>query len=692
MRLNIQMKMTTRILFIILAAFAITVLPVWAAEQTAKETAQDTAEQTFGALPGTKSSENLPETQTALPESSPTSGESFELPKNLTEGLPSSLPSETGSNAMGGFSASPSAADSVVSVSARWTVDDSVKGGRVGQISVTARPKSDWYIYSITQKPGGPIPSKINLALSDAFKLTGPFVPDHPPKTKFEKAFEMDVETFAGEVTWRAPIELAEGVDRSKLKIAGKLFSQPCRDGACQAPQPFAFVASFDSSGKPTSLAAGSPPSPAEFSELKSDEGFAKGQFLDKISVEGDRLENFSFGLALLYGFLGGLILNVMPCVLPVIGLKILSFAQQAGKNRAHAFWLNVWYSAGLISVFLLLATLAVFAGFGWGQLFQLEWFNIAMAAVIFVLALSFLDVWEAPIPGFVGSGRASQMSESEGAGGAFAKGVLTTILATPCSAPFLGTALVWAMRQPPGIVYGIFIAMGLGMASPYLIVGAVPKLIRFIPKPGPWMELFKELMGFVLLATVVFIMISIRPGNMIATVALLFGLWGSCWWVGRIPPTAPRMARLRRCMEAIAWGVLVWMFAFGFLADDTMKLSECPEQFAEQKLMDNLTEGKPVLVDFTADWCLTCKTLEKTVLHSDPVQQAIKKAGAVFLVADWTDNDPEVTKMLTRLGSKQVPVIAIFSPANPTHPIVFRGSYTQQVLIEALDRVAKSK
>ena len=189
--------------------------------------------------------------------------------------------------------------------------------------------------------------------------------------------------------------------------------------------------------------------------------------------------------LAVGMGLLGGLILNIMPCVLPVIGLKVLSFLEQSGHNRRHALVLNIWYSLGMISVFFVLATLAVTLGFGWGQLFSYNGFNITLTAVVFVMGLSFLGVWEVPIPGFVGRGKTLELAEKEGFAGAFSKGIITTILATPCSAPLLASALTWAVNQSPSKTYAVFAAAGFGMASPYLLIGAFPGLLAFLPKPG---------------------------------------------------------------------------------------------------------------------------------------------------------------------------------------------------------------
>ena len=217
-------------------------------------------------------------------------------------------------------------------------------------------------------------------------------------------------------------LEFAADADTATLKITGKVSVQACSANTCLLEES-PFTAAL---GPGVDL-----PNPAATAPSTFDPKVLK-------IAENDQLRQTSMGLNILMGFLGGLILNLMPCVLPVIGLKILSFLEQSGHSRRHALVLNVWYSLGLLSVFLVLATLAVTLGFGWGQLFGYNGFNVTLAAIVFAMGLSYLGVWEVPIPGFVGRGKTVELAEKEGFAGAFSKGVLTTILATPCSAPFL--------------------------------------------------------------------------------------------------------------------------------------------------------------------------------------------------------------------------------------------------------------
>jgi thiol:disulfide interchange protein DsbD len=389
--------------------------------------------------------------------------------------------------------------------------------------------------------------------------------------------------------------------------------------------------------------------------------------------------------------FVGGMILNLMPCVLPVIGLKVMSFVEQAHRSRAHALVLNLWFAAGIVSVFLLLALLAATIGLTWGGQFGNTAFNVTIAAVVFAMALSLLGVWEVPIPGFFGSGSVQAAAAQEGPLGAFLKGVVTTVLATPCTAPFMAPAIAWAVTQSLTTTLAVFASLGIGMASPYLVVGVYPELLRFLPKPGRWMETFKQVSGFVLLATVVFVLSFIKQDAVVPTVALLLGIAVACWLVGRTPLTAEFGVRLRSWGYAGAVIVVVAGASFGWLYGVATAAAEAAWQpFSLERLKQvAVEEGRTVLVDFSAEWCLNCKVLEQAVLHTKPVEQAIARAGALTMYADYTDYPPEIDRMIKALGANGVPVIAIFPGDAPYRPIVFRGGYTQQGLVAALEQAS---
>jgi thiol:disulfide interchange protein DsbD len=629
-----------------------------------------------------------------------------------------------------------------VAVAAEFTAP---AAGQPGQLLVTATMPPGWHIYSITQPPpgpsGGPLASQIKLTLPKGV-LVGAFQASPAPKKKAEAVFGgLIVETHEGTVTWRAPLQLPAGLDPAKLAISGQLYVQACDPKECYPPRDYPFVAKLGAgapvsppataqqgpvaggqdSGGPAATVSGGPAARLSWQPFTTIDtlgrltggGFDLEQIQEHVRQQYVRSSPAVILWFMAAGFLGGLILNIMPCVLPVIGLKILSFLEQAGHDRRKALLLNAWYSLGLLSVFVVLATLAISPQqIGWGQLFTKTGFTITLAAVVFVMGLSFLGVWELPIPGFAGRGKASELAAQEGAAGAFVKGALTTILATPCSAPFLAPAVTWAAVQPPLLTYAVLLSAGLGMASPYLLIGAFPQLIRFLPKPGPWMDTFKQLMGFVLLGTVVFIFTFLEFPLLVPAIGLLFGLWAACWWIGRISPLADGGAKARAWLEAAAFAGVVWILMFpglGHLAGDSFTFGSVAdimrERFDRQALLraalapaspalQNSTGPKTVMVDFTADWCLTCKTLEATVLNTAAIADAVKRYGVVTLQADWTheDESSQVTKMLKALGSKTVPVLAIFPAGNPNKPIILRGGYTQQMLLDALAEAGASK
>jgi thiol:disulfide interchange protein len=611
----------------------------------------------------------------------------------------------------GGMQGMGPEAKDIVKLNAQFTPP---KDKQPAMLFVTARIKQGWHIYSITQAPGGPIPSKLELAESPKYKLAGEFKSQPPPKKgKEPDAFgDLKIETHAGSVTWYAPLELASGADPAKLKIEGKVSFQACNASTCIPPADVSFSAlqgagiklpaekRTETPASPETPKTSAPAPPAATDNVK---GASINMPVAKPTASAAGLEippqpNSAPAPAtggipwveLGFAFLGGLILNVMPCVLPVISLKIFSFLQQSGENRSRVFVLNVWYSLGLLAVFMVLAALAATAGLAWGEQFTLPWFKVAMTALVFVMALSFLGVWEIPIPGFVGAGKAGEMQSREGFSGAFFKGAFATILATPCSGPFLGPVFGYLLKQPPYMAYLIFGAVGLGMASPYLVIGAFPELIRFLPKPGRWMETVKELMAFLLLATMLYLFSTLSAPYFLPTLTLLIGLWFACWWIGRTPLTAAAHTRIAAWVGGSLAAALVGWFAFTVL----FLQSKIPWQpFSPQALVQARTEGKTVMVDFSADWCLTCKTNLKLAVETDAVYKLIKNNDVVPMLADWTDQSPTIKKALNDLGRNSIPVLAIW-PANPqdNKPIILSDLLSESQVLKALNDAGSSK
>lgn len=310
-----------------------------------------------------------------------------------------------------------------------------------------------------------------------------------------------------------------------------------------------------------------------------------------------------SIWLWLVFAFIAGALLNVMPCVLPVVSIKVLSFVKQAGESKKRVFQLGLAFAAGIIVVFAVLAALAAFAGQGWGAQFQQEEFKIAMVAIVFAFSLSLFDVFELGVPSAVGE---LASVKREGMRDAFFKGIMATLLATPCSGPFLGSTLAWAVTQTPQVIIAIFLMVGVGMAAPYVVLTSNPGFLKFLPKPGAWMQTFKHSTGFLLLATVVFLMVSVRQDLLLYTVAMLVFVALGCWWWGKFATfEQTTLQHLRTLVVALAIAGVGTYFVFGPLksALNPEEGLVAWEKFDPDAFARYQAEGRPVMLDFTAEW-----------------------------------------------------------------------------------------
>lgn len=393
---------------------------------------------------------------------------------------------------------------------------------------------------------------------------------------------------------------------------------------------------------------------------------------------------------ALLFAFVAGMILNVMPCVLPVISIKVLSFVQQAGEDRRRVFALGLAFAAGLLVVFWVLAALAIGAQLSWGQQFQSTGFLIAMIALVFAFALSLFGVYEFGVPSQVG---ALASNRREGLAGAFFKGMLATALATPCTGPFQGALLTWTARQTATVTLLVFTALGLGMALPYIVLTAQPRLLRALPRPGPWMDTFKHACGFVLMGTVVWLMISLRQDRLLSTVALLAFVALGCWWWGKFATfgqsTSRRLATLGIALAIVAGGARWSTVEFQNTLHPPPHADGLAWRDFDQAEFDELiASGRTVFIDWTADWCVNCRINEAFVFESDEVRAEIERKQIVSMKADITHKN-ERTRALEefarKLGSQAVPFFAIFPGDDPHRPLTHHDTVTQSRMLEML-------
>jgi thiol:disulfide interchange protein len=408
----------------------------------------------------------------------------------------------------------------------------------------------------------------------------------------------------------------------------------------------------------------------------------------------------------LFFGFLGGIILNLMPCVLPVISLKIFGFIQQAGQSRQKILRSGLAFAGGIFAWFIGLALLLIVlkaAGreVTWGGFqFTNPYFVLSLSVVVLVFALNLFGVFEISLPQTATRGLL-RWTASEGEAGSFFQGVFATVLATPCTAPFLGTALGFAFTQSPAIILAMFIAIAAGMSAPYLLLCAQPAWLRFLPKPGPWMLQVKQFMGFLLLATLLFLLYVLGAqrgldGAIWASCFLLI-VSVACWMIGVfLGPTASVATRRFSILL-----LLVLLIGSGFyfigekfrtskIPSNTSQLAGDWQVFTPGRLQTELAEGHTVFVDFTAAWCLTCKFNEASVLESAAVREAFQRHGIIKLKADWTNGDPVITKLLQQFGRPGVPLYVLY-PGKSEEPIVFPELLTKSIILDKLETISRT-
>ena len=407
----------------------------------------------------------------------------------------------------------------------------------------------------------------------------------------------------------------------------------------------------------------------------------------------------------LLFGFIGGFILNLMPCVLPVISLKIFGFIQQAGQSRQKIFRSGIAFTLGIFAWFILLALLLIaLKGAGrdvtWGGFqFTNPYFVLVLSVIVLVFALNLFGVFEVSLPQSVTRNLLST-SDRKDLLGSFFQGVFATVLATPCTAPFLGTALGFAFTQSAAIILAMFVAIAAGMSAPYLLLSAQPAWLRFLPRPGPWMVHLKQFMGFLLLATLLFLLYVLGAqrgleGAIWASCFLLL-ISVACWMKGAfISPTA---SGVKRSVVLVVMLALVLGSGAYFIGDkfQSAKIATADSQlrgdwqaFTPERLQNELEQGRTVFVDFTAAWCLTCKFNEANVLEAQDVREAFQRHGIVKLKADWTNGDPVITKLLQQFGRPGVPLYVLY-PAKNEEPIVFPEVLTKGMVLDKLETAAR--
>ena len=407
-------------------------------------------------------------------------------------------------------------------------------------------------------------------------------------------------------------------------------------------------------------------------------------------------ITKFTFWQSLLFAFIGGILLNAMPCVFPVLGIKIMGFVNQAGSNPSRIKQHGWVFTLGILLSFWLLS--AVLIGLrssgeklGWGFQLQNPYFNASLIILLFTFGLNLLGVFEWGNL-FIGTG--AKIQRKEGLIGTFFSGILATIVATPCTGPFMGTALGYALSLSVGGIFAIFTSLAIGLSFPYLILSFYPAWVKLLPRPGAWMIFWKELLAFPLFATVVWLLwVFGTQTDTDSIVKMLFSLLfiGLMAWVWK-NGLNPIHSFVRKTFSSFL--ILGLVIVSGSLAISAAKVNQTSasdikwEIYSNDRISELIAEGKSVYVDFTAKWCLQCQVNKRLVFQSNETEsiiKAFKRNNVVPMIADWTQKDPEITQALENLDRVGVPLNVIYS-SKLKEPLILPNILSVDAVITALD------
>ena len=528
------------------------------------------------------------------------------------------------------------------------------------------------------------------------------------PIKEYSEALDLENLVFKGYFQITLPVESVDA-DYDSLTTQATFHYQACDNSICLAPSqvtfglgPLGFTtrrASRDDAGNATEKAAASATSEAKESSPSATSNVLK-------SAAGNAAEGATGTFILLLSALfGGLILNLMPCVLPVLSLKLFSLIKQSRESRKRLLMLGTSTTLGILASFWALAGIvaAVKAGggnAGWGMQFQSAGFIAFMVVILSAFAMSFFGVFEIWLPGSATT-KMDKAGRKQGFWGAFFTGALLVLLSTPCSAPFLGTAMGFAFTASTPVLFLFFTAAGVGLALPYMLVSVFPKVLKAFPKPGAWMVTLQKIMGVLLLGTVAWLLwvVHEQAGNVgvgiFAAISLLS--IAMSFAIGNIAP--PGVAFFREVLSvsgAIVILAVIW-FAFAspkfeaevdaiFKARSVQLITEDGWYRYTPELIEEFAKsGRTVFIDATADWCLTCKANEAAVLNRDDFKRAMDSLNVARVKADWTRETPEVTALLRSMGKSGVPAYAIYPAGDASKQIVLPELLTTDGIVEKI-------
>lgn len=538
---------------------------------------------------------------------------------------------------------------------------------------------------------------------------------------------------YSGRIEIRVPAEMDATAEDGKASFGGVLRFQVCSDkGQCYPPEAVSFSLMV---GGPAVGPSGAQGLPAPATKVGGTTGEARGDAVPvkkggssgvgspprssgsagvsrTSSSESVEASLGWFGLAglLVACFLYGLIINATPCVLPLLSIKVLGFARQAHESRRRTLMLGLAFGAGVMIFFVLLGFLAASGK----NILQFPAAVIALCAVVMAMALSMLGVFSLQLPAAAGQLEAG--ITQEGMWASFGKGALAPVLGFACTGPLLASAFAWATQQPPHIAVFAFLSAGLGMASPYMLLGANPKWLSFLPKPGNWMITFERIMGFLLMLMVLWLLHPLIPQigseGLEWTLGFFVMVAMGCWVLGKVDITMSPARRWKYRGGATGLVVVSGLLVYGWiypLDEAIARQRELAEIKTHGAVVDwgrdipwrrwsgdaverEVRAGRAVFVDFTAAWCTVCKANKKLATNTSEVRSKMKSCGMIPFKADFTSEDPVIAAALQTHGRVGPPLNLVYLPGRPEQPIVLTPNLTKDYLLAKLDEACTSK
>ena len=558
-----------------------------------------------------------------------------------------------------------------------------------GTLTVTITVPDKWHVNANKVTDEFLKPSSIE-AKAAGIEFGEPEWPE--PIKEYNEALELEIWTFRGTFSVKLPVKSVDGSNYDSLGTVVTFSYQACDNSICLAPASKTISLDSRVNGDINGAAGDA------IGTKKNDSGINSGR-------ENHPAPSAGIALLLFFAFVGGIILNLMPCVLPVLSLKLFSLIKQAGESRGRLLALGGATTAGILCSFWVLAAVvaAVKAGggsAGWGMQFQSAGFIAFMVVVLTAFAMSFFGVFEIWLP-WNATTKMDAAGQKAGIAGAFFTGTLLVLLSTPCSAPLLGTAMGFAFAQATPILFLFFTAAGLGLALPYMLVSAFPGILKVFPKPGVWMVHLQRVMGILLLASVAWLFWIVNEQAGITGVELFAAIAvasiACSVLLGKF--AKPGTAFIREVSVIILSAVALFSLWFAGIAPEYERAAiatfnaRLQEKITDDgwfryspSLIEEFAKAKrTVFIDVTADWCLTCKANEAAVLDDDDFIRAMDSLNVALVKADWTRETPEVNALLQSMEKSGVPAYAIYPAGNASRQIVLPELLTVDGIVEEI-------